>query len=294
MDFIFKPFMFTNDLVEEPVEVVVNAGDLPWPTDAILCVPPLGVQVTLHEQAECLATQAFLRMHGLKFVLDERSNAEFISVSGKLPLLKVENHFVAGFDAITAYARLRIRQQLTNEQEGSIRPYVEMIQITVKNAELYAAWLDDANYKAVTKDRYGSPYPAPLNKILPFLKRLQIKAYLMEMSPLRSIEDVRESLLSDLRALSERLGPRPYFLDDVHTNELDALAFGHLSALLTCHLPEGNLSELVQRHQNLVAFCQRVDRLFFAKELGLNTELYNATVVTGMRRLPPMLIKSDI
>lgn len=81
-----------------------------------------------------MATQAFLRFFGevtvqvragnrdiqllccngsgLKFTLDERSNAEVMSVSSKLPLLKVENHFVAGYDAITAYARLRVRHFL--------------------------------------------------------------------------------------------------------------------------------------------------------------------------------------
>lgn len=30
----------------------------------------------------------------------------------------------------------QIRRQLTSEQEGNIRPYVEMIQITMKNAEV--------------------------------------------------------------------------------------------------------------------------------------------------------------
>jgi hypothetical protein len=89
----------------------------------------IATQVTLHEQAECLATQAFLRMHGLRFVLgelphdpiitqprqrtqcsfsDERANAEFMSLTSKLPLLKVDDHFVAGFEAIVSYARLRV------------------------------------------------------------------------------------------------------------------------------------------------------------------------------------------
>ncbi|OWA52137.1 putative Metaxin-2 [Hypsibius exemplaris] len=293
MEYILKPFLFSSDLLEEAVEVVIDSGEIPWPQDVTLCVPPLSTQVTLHEQAECLATQAFLRMHGLRFTLDERPNAEFMSLTSKLPLLKVDDHFVAGFDAIVAYARLRIRKQLTDEQESAIRPYVEMVQVTVKNAELYAAWFDDTNFKEVTSPRYGSPYTFPLNKILPLLKRVQIKTYLGQNSPLASLDDVRESLQCDLKALSERLGPRPYFLDDVNTNELDALVFGHLTAILTSKLPNGNLVEQIHRHQNLVTFCQRVDRMFFAKEVGLNNDLYNTTVVTGVRRLPQMIIKSD-
>ena len=39
---------------------------------------------------------------------DERPNAEFMSLTNKLPLLKVDDHFVAGFDAIASYARLRV------------------------------------------------------------------------------------------------------------------------------------------------------------------------------------------
>lgn len=291
MEFLLKPFMFTSDLVEDTVEVVISSGDLPWPQNVILCVPPLTSQVTLHEQAECLATQAFLRMHGLNFTLDERPNAEYMSVTAKLPLLKVDDHFVAGFDAISTYARLRIRKQLTNEQESAIRPYVEMINVTVRNAELYAAWVDDTNFSTVTAPRYGSPYSFPLNKILPILKRVQIKAFLRENSPLASMDDVRESLHSDMKALSERLGPRPYFLDDLNTNELDALVYGHLTALMSSKLPGTNLAELVHNHQNLVQFCQRIDR---KKEMGMNTEVHNTTVVTAMRRLPPMVLRSDV
>ena len=85
--------------------------------------------------------------------------------------------------------------------------------------KLYAAWYDDTNFKEVTSPRYGSPYSFPLNKLLPLLKRVQIKAYLHEVSPLACMDDVRESLQCDLKALSERLGPRPYFLDDVYVSD---------------------------------------------------------------------------
>jgi hypothetical protein len=47
--------------------------------------------------------------------------------------------------------------------------------------------------------------------------------------------------------------------------ELDALVFGHLYTILTTELPDGELANIVKRHQNLVDFCKRIDLEYFTR-----------------------------
>ncbi|XP_077484121.1 metaxin-2-like isoform X3 [Amblyomma americanum] len=116
----------------------------------------------------------------------------------------------------------------------------------------------------VTKPRYGSVYPWPLNHILCFRKRRQILAKLSvsEWSE-KSLEEVFEEVQSCCAALSERLGQNNYFFGDKPT-ELDALTFGHLYCLMTIDLLDGRLGQIVSGFSNLVDFCHRVESQYFA------------------------------
>lgn len=66
------------------------------------------LKLPIHFTRFAIALIRYISLNRFTFS-DERHNAEFMSLTNKLPLLKVDNHFVAGFDAICAYARLRVR-----------------------------------------------------------------------------------------------------------------------------------------------------------------------------------------
>ncbi|XP_065071051.1 metaxin-2-like [Rhopilema esculentum] len=69
-----------------------NASE--WPEDAQIYQPLLG-QMTLPEQAKCYGIEALLRLQNLKYDLVMRSNAEYISPSGKVPLLRIDDEVVS-------------------------------------------------------------------------------------------------------------------------------------------------------------------------------------------------------
>lgn len=54
----------------------------PWPQDVKLFQPYEVEQILLPDNANCLAVQAFLKMCGLDFEVEPRSNAEYMSPSG--------------------------------------------------------------------------------------------------------------------------------------------------------------------------------------------------------------------
>ena len=48
--------------------------------------------------------------------------------------------------------------------------------------------------------------------------------------------------------------------------ELDALVFGHLYTLLTTKLPDNRIAETVKSFDNLVKFCENIDKTYFCNE----------------------------
>ena len=63
--------------------------------------------------------------------------------------------------------------------------------------QLFLSWNDDVTLSEVTKPRYGSVYPWPLNVILSWKKRSQVKKKLAALGwGNKSLEEVRD--LSDI------------------------------------------------------------------------------------------------
>ncbi|KAH6930343.1 hypothetical protein HPB50_012929 [Hyalomma asiaticum] len=193
-------------------------------------------------------------MAGLDHEVEMRPNVESISPSGNVPVLKCGPFVIAEMDPIVAFVNtkgIQLTQNLSVQQKADIRAYMSLINTVLVNAE-------------VTKPRYGSVYPWPLNHILSFRKRRQILAKLSvsEWSE-KLLEEVFEEVQSCCAALSERLGQSDYFFGDKPT-ELDALTFGHLYCLMTTDLVDGRLGQIVSGFSNLVDLCHRVESQYFA------------------------------
>lgn len=49
--------------------------------------------------------------------------------------------------------------------------------------------------------------------------------------------------------------------------ELDALVFGHLSAILTSPLPNNKLAEIVHRNEQLINYHNHIDNEYFKRQI---------------------------
>ncbi|KAH7731652.1 metaxin 2 [Aphelenchoides avenae] len=245
----------------------LSAGANPEWVDASLFAPYQNEQALLYEYAECVAVRAFLKMTGLPFRLEQRPNAEFISPNGKVPFLKLENTLIPGFSGIVEFVarkNIRLSSTLTDSETADMNAHIALIEDVLKHAEMALTWLDNDTYTQVTKPRHGSVYLWPLHLWLPFLKRRQMKAYLADVEwSNKSMDEVVRHCDRCFRALSAKLGNHTYFIGDQPT-ELDALAFGHLYTILTTPLPNMRIAEALKKHQNLIAFCTRIDNELFA------------------------------
>uniref|UniRef100_A0A914C212 Metaxin-2 n=1 Tax=Acrobeloides nanus TaxID=290746 RepID=A0A914C212_9BILA len=250
------------------VQEAMNLGG-EW-TDVSLFTPYQNEQALLYEYADCVGARAFLKMAGLPFRQEQRPNAEFMSpLPGKVPFLKLPNALVAEFDGIVDAVTKRgvkLSSTLTDAEIADMQAHIALINDVLKHAEMSIVWLDNATYKKVTRNRYGSVYFWPLNSLLPILKHREMSTYLKNVGwGNKSIEEIVKLCDRCFRSLSVKLGQHNYFVGDQPT-ELDALAFGHLYTILTTELPNMDLVNTLKKYPNLIAFCRRIDEEFFAAQ----------------------------
>nr|CAB3264075.1 metaxin-2-like [Phallusia mammillata] len=240
-----------------------------WPDDAALFKPDQENQILINENAASLAVQAFLRMCDLNIKVEGRSNAEFMSPSGKLPVLLCGKFVISEPIPIFQFVQqkgITLSEDLSENDQQDMKAYIQLINNTLIPAELFIMWLHRDTLKQVTWKRYGHPYPWPLNHILCFRKRHSTISYLNAIgwgTNNQSLTTIDEEVRNCCAALSQKLADKKYFFGSKPT-ELDAMVYGHLYTIITTSLPDNRLAKTIQQFGNLVAFCQNIDRDFFA------------------------------
>uniref|UniRef100_A0A6I8NVS2 Metaxin-2 n=1 Tax=Ornithorhynchus anatinus TaxID=9258 RepID=A0A6I8NVS2_ORNAN len=252
-------------LVAEALASQIAAAE-PWPENASLYQQLKGEQILLSDNASSLAVQAFLRMCKLRVKVVCRANAEYMSPSGKVPFIHVGNQVVSELGPIVQFVKAKgysLSDGLDEVQKAEMKAYMELVNNMLLTAE-------------ITRSRYGSPYPWPLNHILAYQKQWEVKRKMKAIGwGGKTLEQVLEDVDQCCEALSQRLGTQPYFFNKQPT-ELDALVFGHLFTILTTQLTTDAFSEKVKNYGNLLAFCKRIEQHFFEDHGKDNSSLRSA------------------
>uniref|UniRef100_A0A2L2Y3F8 Metaxin-2 n=1 Tax=Parasteatoda tepidariorum TaxID=114398 RepID=A0A2L2Y3F8_PARTP len=239
-----------------------------WPDDAKLYQPFEVEQILLPDNAACLSVKAFLRMCGLNFQVEMRTNAESMSPSGSVPFVRCGNFVVADVEPIINFIHTKgisLSSHLDNSGKADMRAYISLVNIVLHNAELFVSWCDKPTYHEVTHPRFTSCLPWPVNHIICWQTKNAMKQKLKSVDwNNKSLEDIYEMVDNCCHALSERLGAQKFFFGDKPT-ELDAIVFGHLFAILTTPLPDNRLCTILREYQNLVDLCQHIDINYFQK-----------------------------
>jgi len=249
-----------------------------WPETAELYQPYESNQILLPDSSACLAVRTFLHMNGLHFKVMLKPNAEHMSPSGRLPFLVCGKQLVSEVEPIIDFVNTRITgthlsAELTGEQLADMKAYFNLTEMVLSNAELYITWADKETRTEISRPRYGSPFPWPLNHILAYRKQFEVKNHLKAVGWFnKTLDQVYEDVHVGLQALSERLNSQDFFFGTFPT-ELDAVVFGHLYSILTTPLVDNKLAEMVQSHDNLTRFCRMIDNLYF-KEMDFQESTF--------------------
>ncbi|KOC69459.1 Metaxin-2 [Habropoda laboriosa] len=252
-----------NTLLADSISLELEAQD-PLPQNIILYQPYEVEQILLPDNANCLAVQAFLKMCDLKFKVEPRTNAEYMSPSGRVPFIKCGAFLISEFDNIVSFIGhkgISLSDHLSPASKADMRAYMSLVNNVFVNAELYICWVDETTLNEVTKGRHGSAYPWPLNHFLNWQKRKEVIKKLNILGWYnKTIEDVCNEVKNCCTALSVRLEGSDYFSGEKPT-EIDALVCGHIYALssIKVSLPT-NVQEIVatvQEFPNLLEHASR-------------------------------------
>eukprot|EP00041_Stephanoeca_diplocostata_P018645 m.391977 g.391977 ORF g.391977 m.391977 type:complete len:309 (-) comp21077_c0_seq11:2712-3638(-) len=215
----------------------------------------------------CLAVHAVLRVANVSFHVNNCDN-ENMSPTGELPFLRrCNDELVAGLENISAYIGDRRESDgncVSTDAVADMRAYVNLVACKCGTAVDYELWCEDTNYVGVASKLYGQQrYPWPLSSVLCRMRQHQVRARALGSGVQCTPEHVYTHADSAFTALSAKLNDQPYLFGDTAT-EVDAVAYAYLAYILHAELPCEKLKPLVQKHGNLVHFCQRFRQAFFA------------------------------
>ncbi|XP_034486444.1 metaxin-2 [Drosophila innubila] len=252
-----------------------------WPKDVKLYQPPEEDQILLPERASCLAVKTYLRMCNLPFTERSCVNAEFMSTEGRLsrlPLLRLGGKLLTEFEPIVGHVEQMLGGKglsswLDEEEREDMRSLVTYMENTCTLTEFHTCFLEEKVYDDHTRLRNGAAHPWPLSTWRRHDKRQEALRLLHvyqwdELSGDRANLKLNEclQLLDDM--LKEKQDSLEHaltiqsFIYGKQLCELDALIYGHLTAILTTVLPNPLLALTVRKFPRLVTYCRRIDEQF--------------------------------
>ncbi|XP_067933495.1 metaxin-2-like [Watersipora subatra] len=259
------------------LQTVVDGMDSSWPDDTTLYFQDEVAEISLPDFARSLSIRTFLQMCKLKFKTERRSNAEYLSTTGKVPVFRQKNLILTSFDDIVSHVNVKqkgLDGELNEKTTAEMNAHLAMVQSVLGNAEVYIAWTDPVVANEVTKPRAGSVYSWPLNVIVPFLKQREMKKIIRAKKWQHLSEnEVCEKVRQVCQALTVRLGQKKFFFGD-RVTALDALVFGHLFAIVTTTLPNNCLSAVIKDFDNLQEFLRRVNDIYFSEEKVASPQIH--------------------
>ncbi|PXF44786.1 Metaxin-1 [Gracilariopsis chorda] len=222
--------------------------------------------------ADGLAAIALLRFCNINFSLSTGASRS-MTTANLLPVVIFENpdsvepSVCAGLPSLIALLTANItlpdpNHHLTPFMIAESTAFATLVTSRFAPARLYELYLNDSNYQLIYHTLLESNSSFPLNRLLPYLNRRQVRRHLADRRP--------DSLYFDadiaLAALSTRLGDRNRFFYGDEPSVLDAIVFGYLATVLYVPLPCTELRAQVAKFSNLVAFVARVQQQFFARD----------------------------
>ncbi|KAH8368439.1 hypothetical protein KR084_011497 [Drosophila pseudotakahashii] len=256
-----------------------------WPADAHLHQPPEESQLLLPERSSCLAVKTYLRMCGLPFSERISTNAEFMSPGGRLthlPLLRLGPvKTFAEFEPIVAQveamqAGSSLGSWMSQDQRDDVRCLVGHVENVFTLAEIHMSFVDAVNYQRYTAPRTAVAHPWPLSVMRRMTRQREAQRLLKvyqwhELDNDQVIHEVglcADALVAQLEESQEaKEEGGGGFLCGSRPCALDALVFGHVTAILTTQMPNMELAEILATYPRLLAHCRRIDGSLFGGKL---------------------------
>jgi len=213
----------------------------------------------------CMKVENYLRMAILPYEIAPRAN-HFKAPKGKLPYIEDGTRVVADSSFIIEYLQSAYGDTLDaklspleNAQAVALR---RMMEESLYWALAYARWVEPRGWE-LTKQEFFKPVPALLRGTISALARRGVKKQMWGHGIGRhSADEVYHIGNTDITALADFLGDKPYFMGDSPTS-LDATAYAFLANIILVPM-DSALKQHALKYPQLEAYCRRMKARYYA------------------------------
>lgn len=219
--------------------------------------------------AEGLAALALLRFADIPFTVKTGASRSMTNAN-ILPVIvfdrgpKKSSSMCAGLASLVG---LMASDMSLPDLNISLTPYLvaestaftSLLQSRFGPARLHELFCDTRNYATIYHTLLEKERSFPLNHILPFVRRREIRNSLQN----DNVSSLYFNSGVALTALSTRLGERRKFFHGDKPTVLDAVVYGYLASVMYTPLPVSKLRRQIAKFKNLVDFAQRITETYF-------------------------------
>jgi glutathione S-transferase len=212
----------------------------------------------------CIKAGILLKMAGLDYENIVSANPSK-GPKGKLPAIEDNGKTIGDSELI----RLHIERQygidfdkgLDARERALAHAFARLLEERTYWAMVYGRWIDERNWPTLHAGFFGS-MPPVLRTILPAMFRRKVRGYLHGHGIGRhSQEEIYALGVSDVRAVADWLGEKPYFMGEAPTG-VDATVYAFTENLITPPFETPMKAEAL-RHANVVAYTRRMRERYF-------------------------------
>ncbi len=188
---------------------------------------------------------------------------------GKLPYIEDNGRVIPDSSYILRYLKEtygdNVDSHLSDKDKAIAHAFIKMIDENLYWVLVHARWRLEPNATILNKLFFGD-IPFPLNKIVALIAHNDVKKRLYKHGIGRHTnEEIVEIGIVDLKALSDLLGDKIYFLGD-KPSSLDITAYGILSQLILVSAFNAPIFVKAKTYKNLVEFTNRFHQNYFKNQ----------------------------
>ncbi len=212
-----------------------------------------------------LSVDAFLRMAQIPYVFDDDSKNLSKAPKGKLPFITEGEQQLADSFFIIEYLgknnSVASNQHLDAKQLASAHLIQQSLNEHFYFCLVHSRWLQDDTWPKVKQAFFGG-LPPVIKQLVPAIIRSKVRKGMKAQGFARhSDAEILHFTQLQLQALSTVLGDQDYFFG-AQASTLDAVCFGFLAQVILAEI-DNPCNTLARQHDNLVAFCQRIQQQYY-------------------------------
>jgi len=211
----------------------------------------------------CMKVETWLRMAAIDYDCAWVTNPGKMP-KGKCPAIGHEGRILGDSTFILEYLDARfapgLDDALDTGQRAVAHAFTRMLEERSYWVMVYSRWIDDSGWPVVREAFFGKMPPGVRQSVAGIMRRKVRRQLRAHGIGLHSRDEIYMLGAADLRAVSDWLGGKPFFMGD-EPSAVDAAVYAYAANAL--HSIDNPLAEAARFCSNLAPYCERMRARYF-------------------------------